>query len=79
MALDTDDQFRASCHAADSYPSNLLRSRHHVHSLQSWSERLNRDEGRLFDDDNAALDLLEVYDGSRGTPSPIEFSMPSQF
>ena len=66
MALDTEDQFLESCNAWNSYPSNLLRSRHHAHSLQGWSEKLLKDEGRLFDAEDAVLDLLEVYDGARG-------------
>ena len=70
MALDPDDQFVASCNSSSSYPCNLLRTRHPAYALEIWSNTLNKAGVRLFDEDDAALELLEFHDGVRGMSMP---------
>ena len=65
MSVDANDQFRASCNRSGIYPANLLRARHAAYTLQSLAENLTQREDKLFDTDNALLDILELSDGMR--------------
>lgn len=75
MALDSDDKFRASCVASNSYPCNLLWTRHRPSALLELSDKLTKETDRLFDgEDTTALNFLEAHDGftrKQNLPSSI--------
>lgn len=65
------DQFIASCEAAEQYPKNLLHQLQHEtysYTLEAYAEKLKERQSSLFSDESdAALDLLEFEDATRGT------------
>ncbi len=65
------DDWVNSCHAAATYPQNLISPGEYQHSLQSYQDQLDEREKQLFDvDSKAALDLWELDDGAASTCSP---------
>jgi len=60
--------FRTSCDAAASFPKSLVYHNTYKHILDTHVERLNKQENRLFcDEDKADLELWEYRDQSTGT------------
>jgi len=61
------DQLDASCEEALEFPKNLLRHNTYEHSIDSYHERLNEHEGRLFHNEaQAAVDFSEFAVQGKG-------------
>jgi hypothetical protein len=61
------DQLDASCEEALEFPKNLLRHNTYEHSIDSYHERLNEHEGRLFHNEaQAAVDFSEFTVQGKG-------------
>lgn len=62
------NDFIHSCHAAVTYPKNLVSPGEYQHILQSYIEHLDRNDKELFGvEDKAALDFWDLVDGATGT------------
>lgn len=55
------DAFRQSCENFRQYPSHLQHRDWLIHNLKAWFERLNDQEGRLFNERNASVNIYD-YD-----------------
>ena len=68
MMLDSYDQLCESCAASADYPRNLVAGTTTCprQALDSWSKRLCKDGEKIFDDEEAGLDIIEMYDGETG-------------
>lgn len=64
------NDFVHSCHAAPSYPKNLISPGEYQHSLQNYVSQLDEHNTQLFDvEDKAALAFWELNDGLASTHS----------
>ncbi|KAL9129565.1 MAG: hypothetical protein Q9217_002021 [Psora testacea] len=65
------DSLAASCNDALNYPKNLLKPSVHEFTLDTFYDRLNAQEPRLFHHEKkAAVDVLEFADGGNGLCIP---------
>ena len=62
-----DDPFHKSCENFRKYPKCLVRHEALTHTAEAYYERLINQSGRLFNERQAAVDLLEVGACAQGT------------
>lgn len=54
------DQWIQSCESFQNYPHNLTHHDVLEHNIKAYQRRLAMQASRLFDEDDAALDFLEL-------------------
>ena len=71
MDMSVGDLLNGKCEEALNYPKSLIRCRAYPYVLETYFDRLNECEGRLFQyEDKAAVNFSEFATNAIGTAYP---------
>jgi hypothetical protein len=59
------DAFNRACESSEQYPKQLMHHDWLHHNLKAWSDRLDSEECRLFDESKAAVKILDLGAGEQ--------------